>query len=274
MKQLSQSPLTLVAVLLLVSISLFSCKPTETVSSEDLPPIWPDYVDVTIPEGIAPMNFGPADSLDVKGMRVEIRNHAGKTILVSRETATRFPLRKWHRILKEETGSFISFQVDMKSENGWTRYIPFKMHISPDPIDYGLTYRLIPPGYQSFGHMGIFERNLSNFHQRELLDTRMVNSGCINCHTQNRTDPSTFSLHIRGAHSATFLKHDGKAECLNTVTDSTKGVFVYPYWHPSGKYIGYSTNATRQSFYTSADKMLESYDEWSDVIVYAVDQHI
>ena len=207
MKQLSQSPLTLVAVLLLVSVSLFSCKPTETVSSEDLPPIWPDYVDVTIPEGIAPMNFGPADSLDVKDMRVEIRNHTGKTIMVSRGTATRFPLRMWHRILREETGSFISFQVDMKSENGWTRYIPFKMHISQDPIDYGLTYRLIPPGYQSFGHMGIFERNLSNFHQRELLDTRMVNSGCINCHTQNRTDPSTFSLHIRGAHSATFLKH-------------------------------------------------------------------
>lgn len=274
MKQLSQSPLTLVAVLLLVSVSLFSCKPTETVSSEDLPPIWPDYVDVTIPEGISPMNFGPADSLDVKDMRVEIRNHTGKTIMVSRGTATRFPLRKWHRILREETGSFISFQVDMKSENGWTRYIPFKMHISQDPINYGLTYRLIPPGYQSFGHMGIFERNLSNFHQRELLDTRMVNSGCINCHTQNRTDPSTFSLHIRGAHSATFLKHDGKSECLNTVTDSTKGFFVYPYWHPSGKYIGYSTNATRQSFYTSADKMLESYDEWSDVIVYAVDQHI
>lgn len=273
MKQLSQSPLTLVAVLLLVSVSLFSCKPTETVSSEDLPPIWPDYVDVTIPEGIAPMNFGPADSLYVKDMRVEIRNHSGKTILVSRGTATRFPLRKWHRILREETGSFISFQVDMKSENGWTRYIPFKMHISPDPIDYGLTYRLIPPGYQSFGHMGIFERNLSNFRQRELIDTRMLESGCINCHTQNRTDPASFSLHVRGAHSATLLRHDGHTEYLNTLTDSTGGFFVYPYWHPSGRYTAYSVNTTRQSFYSTHDHFLEVYDEKSDVIVYEPQTH-
>jgi hypothetical protein len=272
MKLLAQSPAALAAGLL-TALSLFSCKPAETIPSGELPPIWPDYIGVTIPANIAPMNFGPEDGLPVKGIRVKVMDDEGKTVLSSKGTAARFPVRKWHRVIKEATGSSLSFLVDMKTERGWTRYLPFEMHVSPDPIDYGLTYRLIPPGYQSFGHMGIFERNLSNFRQRELLDTRMVNSGCINCHTQNRTDPGTFSLHIRGAHPATILRHDGKSECLNTRTDSTRGVFVYPYWHPSGKYIAYSTNSTKQSFYTAADKMLEGYDEWSDVIVYDVDNH-
>ena len=259
---------------LAAGIFLFSCKPTDLIRSGELPPIWPDYVNVTIPANIAPLNFGPTDSLNVKGMRVDVTDGEGKTLLRSKGTVARFPVRKWRRVLGTVTGGTIHFTVDMKTEKGWTRFVPFDMHVTPDPIDYGLTYRMIPPGYQSFGHMGIFERNLSNFRQRELLDTRMVNSGCINCHTQNRTDPNSFSLHVRGAHSATFLQHDGIYECLNTVTDSTKGFFVYPYWHHSGKYIAYSTNATRQSFYTNADKMLEGYDEWSDVIVYDVENHL
>ena len=259
--------------LLLLAAGTLSCAGTDGTSSEAFPPIWPDYTDVTIPVNIAPMNFGPADGLPVKGLRVEVRTPDGKTVLRSRGRVAQFPLRRWHKILRRQAGSSLTFHVAMKAEGQWTNYKPFDMHVSPDPIDYGLTYRMIPPGYQSFGHMGIFERNLSNFHQRELIDTRMLNSGCVNCHTQNRTDPATFSLHIRGRHGATVLQHDGQSEYLNTVTDSTGGVFVYSYWHPSGEYIAYSTNATRQSFYTDSHRLLEGYDEKSDVIVYHVPSH-
>ena len=56
---------------LAAGIFLFSCKPTDLIRSGELPPIWPDYVNVTIPANIAPLNFGPTDSLKVKGMRVE-----------------------------------------------------------------------------------------------------------------------------------------------------------------------------------------------------------
>lgn len=250
-----------------------SCSHSEPDGKEELPPIWPDYIDVTIPADIAPMNFGPADSIDASKIRVTVSDMDGKTVLESSGSFVRFPLSRWHRVLRNAAGSSLSFLVEMKTAGGWTRYKPFSMHVSSDPIDYGLTYRLIPPGYQSFGHMGLFERDLSCFRQKELLDTRILESGCINCHTENRTDPETYSFHVRGGHSATVIRHDGRMECLNTKTDSTGGFFVYQYWHPSGKYSAYSVNGTRQSFYSSADKMLEVYDEKSDVIVYKPETH-
>jgi len=256
-----------VPAILLFSL-IASCGRYDPAISNELPPVWPDYTDVTIPSGIAPMNFGPADSIGAHKIRVAVNNAEGKTVLKSKGPSARFTVRRWHKVLRDAAGTSLTFTVDMKTADGWKRYQPFSMHISKDPIDFGLTYRLIPPGYQSFGNMGLFERNLSNFHQRELLDTRMLESGCINCHTQNRTDPSTYSFHVRGAHSATVVRRSVQSECLNTMTDSTGGFFVYPYWHPSGEYTAYSVNSTRQSFYSSADKMLEVYDEKSDVILY------
>ena len=256
-----------VPAILLFSL-IASCGRYDPAISNELPPVWPDYTDVTIPSGIAPMNFGPADSIGAHKIRVAVNNAEGKTVLKSKGPSARFTVRRWHKVLRDAAGTSLTFTVDMKTADGWKRYQPFSMHISTDPINFGLTYRLIPPGYQSFGHMGLFERNLSNFHQRELLDTRMLESGCINCHTQNRTDPSTYSFHVRGAHSATVVRRSVQSECLNTMTDSSGGFFVYPYWHPSGEYTAYSVNGTRQSFYSSADKMLEVYDEKSDVILY------
>ena len=259
---------------LLLTLSLTaSCGRNDPAVSNEQPPVWPDYTDVTIPTGIAPMNFAPADSVEAHGMRVRVCGKDGGTVLKSNGSFARFPVHRWHKVLREAAGTSLTFTVDLKTADGWTRYQPFKMHISKDPIDFGLTYRLIPPGYQSFGHMGLFERNLSNFRQRELLDTRLLESGCINCHTQNRTDPSTYSLHVRGKHAATVIRSKGRMESLNTMTDSTGGFFVYPYWHPSGEYTAYSVNSTRQSFYSSADKMLEVYDEKSDVIVYRPSTH-
>ena len=61
---------------LAAGIFLFSCKPTDLIRSGELPPIWPDYVNVTIPANIAPLNFGPTDSLKVKGMREKQRNRS------------------------------------------------------------------------------------------------------------------------------------------------------------------------------------------------------
>ena len=249
-----------------------SCSRTTEIS-ESYPPIWPDYVGVTVPVNIAPMDFGARDEACVKGLKVAVKDEDGRTVLSHRGKYARFSISKWHKVLSANAGKSLTFEVSMLENGVWTSYRPFGMSISRDSIDYGLTYRLIPPGYQSFGHMGLYERDLSSFRQRTLLDTRMVESGCINCHTENRGDPDSYSFHIRGKHSATFMRHDGVEECLNTKTDITGGFFVYPYWHPSGKYIAYSTNATRQSFYTSADKTLEVYDEKSDVIVYCPQTH-
>lgn len=123
------------------------------------------------------------------------------------------------------------------------------MYVSEHPIDYGVVYRRIAPGYEVYSQMGIYERNLSNFEEHGLLVNTLVPGMCVNCHAFNRTDPTEMSLHIRGKHGATLMQYDGERELLDTKTEQTISNCVYPYWHPSGEYIAYSTNKTGQSFH-------------------------
>ena len=258
-------------VLCATAVLLFSCSGEKVYVSNDCPPVWPDCAGVTIPVNIAPLDFGIKPGSGFDRMKVSVLDSSGRTLLSSNGSCTRFGIRRWHRALAANAGSYLEFRVMMKSPDGWTQFAPMQMNVSRDSIDYGLTYRRIYPGYQSFGYMGIYERRLSDFNEKVLIDSRMLDAGCVNCHTRNRTDPMNFCLHVRGAHSATMLKRGNDTEYLDTKTDSTGGFFVYPYWHPSGKYIAYSVNTTRQSFYSAHDKKIEVYDEASDVIVYCPD---
>ncbi|MGN1221137.1 MAG: hypothetical protein ACI4TU_09365 [Candidatus Cryptobacteroides sp.] len=250
--------------------ALLSCSADAVLSGEQ-PPVWPDYKEVVVPVNIAPMNFGICADSDYSRMKVEVLDSAGTVVLKSAGKRTSFRLRRWRKILSFNAGGLLTFNIRMRGPAGWTSFAPFTMKVSRDSIDYGLTYRRILPGYQSFGYMAIYERSLSDFKERKLIDSRMLDAGCVNCHSQNKADPSQYSLHVRGAHSATLLSDGETEKYLDTKTDSTGGFFVYPYWHPSGKYVAYSVNTTRQSFYSSHEKKIEVYDEASDVIVYCVD---
>ena len=147
--------------------------------------------------------------------------------------------------------------------------------------------------------MGIYERDLSTFDERPLIENTQF-EGCVNCHSFNRGNPADMSLHIRGPHSATLLRHsqssslssippsDGRSSlssipppnrratpftAYNTKTPETLGLCVYPYWHPSGRYIAYSTNTTRQLFHSADPNRIEVFDEASDLQVYDVEKN-
>ena len=78
------------------------------------------------------------------------------------------------------------------------------------------------------------------------------------------------SLHIRGANGATALVQDKNIEMLSTKTEQMIGNAQYTYWHPSEKYIAYSTNKTQQGFHVRDAKRVEVIDLESDVFVYDV----
>ncbi len=121
--------------------------------------------------------------------------------------------------------------------------------------------------------MGIYERDLSTFDERALIENTQF-EGCVNCHSFNRGNPADMSLHIRGPHGATLLRHgDGRFTAYNTKTPQTLGLCVYPYWHPSGRYIAYSTNTTRQLFHSADPNRIEVFDEASDIQVYDVEKN-
>ena len=121
--------------------------------------------------------------------------------------------------------------------------------------------------------MGIYERDLSSFDERPLIENTQF-EGCVNCHSFNRGNPADMSLHVRGPHGATLLRQDnGPITAYNTKTDQTLGFCVYPYWHPSGRYIAYSTNATSQLFHSANHNRIEVFDTASDLQVYDVDKN-
>jgi len=238
---------------------------------EKYPSIYPDYIGVTVPATIAPMNFSYTDT-SYERIDVIVKGHQGKEVHINAKHVN-FPEKEWKQLLNSNQGDSLLFTVSIKQKGKWSTYKPFPMYISPHPIDYGLVYRKIAPGYEVYSRMGIYERDLSSHKERPLVENTLIKGMCVNCHAFNRTDPSHFSLHIRGTHGATFMRTGNKDEYLNTKTDQTIAACVYPYWHPGGEYIAYSTNNTRQSFHTVKDERVEVLDLESDVVVYHPADH-
>ncbi len=248
---------------------LSSCqdKMTDPTLVNEYPPIFPDYLDVTIPVDIAPLNF---DYIGGEFSAIDVSITGGKdgNLHISNKTTAEFPIKKWHQLIKENKGDSLSVLVTIKNNKGWIQYKPFSIYISSYPIDYGLAYRKIAPGYEVYSKMGIYERNLSNFNERAVLENTLSPGMCVNCHTFNKANPKELSLHVRGSNGGTILKQQNKLEMLNTKTDSTISSCVYPYWHPDGKYIAYSVNETRQSFHVNKEERIEVLDLSSDVVIY------
>ena len=251
-----------------ILLTLGSCGPRERNATQvqGTPDIWPDYVGVTVPATIAPLDFTlpGAAALDVR-----VSAPDGTSLRSRGTSATRFSEKGWKSLLQRSAGNALTVTVSGLFEGAWRRYQPCQIFVSADEIDYGLSYRLIEPGYQIYSHMGIYERELGSFRQRALLENTRF-AGCVNCHASFRGDPSAFTVHIRGDHGATLLTRNGEIEAYDTKTDSTLGFCVYPYWHPSGDYIAYSTCSTRQSFHEQPDKLIEVFDLDSDIHVYDV----
>ena len=259
---------------LLGLMGLTAC--TETVSDATqeniLPQIYPDYTGVTIPVNIAPLCFNMADETALRIDAVVTDSHGG-SLHAQGEESVDFDLDEWHGLLAQNRGDSLSVVVSAKYEDGWHTYKPFSIYVSPDSIDYGLCYRLIEPGYEVWSKMGIYERDLSSFEEQPLIENTQF-EGCVNCHSFNRADPKDMSLHIRGPHGATLLRKDyGPVTAYNTRTDHTLGLCVYPYWHPSGRYIAYSTNTTNQLFHSAGKNRVEVFDTASDLQVYDVEKN-
>jgi len=236
------------------------------------PHIYPDYVGVTIPVNIAPLNFSMVDETALLVDAVITDRH-GNDLHSQGDEAVDFDLDDWHTLLAQNRGDSLTVVVSAKYDDGWHTYRPFSIYVSPDSIDYGLCYRLIEPGYEVWSKMGIYERNLSTFDEHALIENTQF-EGCVNCHSFNRGNPADMSLHIRGPHGATLLRyHDSPLEAYNTKTPQTLGFCVYPYWHPSGRYIAYSTNATSQSFHSADYNRVEVFDTASDLQVYDVENN-
>ena len=256
----------------MLALLTYSCAETpENVSqTNDFPPIYPDYLGVTIPVRIAPMNFNikDADAVDVVA-----KGSKSGSLHVNGDYA-KFPEDDWHSLVSDNQGSKITFEVKAKINGKWHGYKDFEMYVSNYPLDeYGVTYRRISPGYEVFGKMGLYQREIATFDESPIMENTLIPGNCVNCHTPNACNPDSYTFHVRGANGATIVHHDNKNEILQPKNITLGGTMVYPYWHPSGKFCAYSTNETRQSFHVVKEELIEVFDLKSDVFVYCPETH-
>jgi dipeptidyl aminopeptidase/acylaminoacyl peptidase len=234
--------------------------------------IFPDYRDVVIPFNIAPLNFRIADEADE--YITCIAGESGNSLLYKGKKV-QIGINKWRRLLEENKGKEISFQVYLKKEGQWEKYPVIKNRIAEHAIDEYLSYRLILPLYEAYNNLSICQRNLTNFKETVIYDNRIMfgrkTGQCINCHSYQNYHTDNMQFHVRNLNGGTVIVSDGKVKKVNLKTDNLISGGVYPAWHPHEKLIAYSVNNTLQYFFQKDKQKVEVQDMGSDLILYDVD---
>ncbi|HZK95333.1 MAG TPA: hypothetical protein VFC67_14085 [Prolixibacteraceae bacterium] len=238
------------------------------------PKIEPDYSDVTIPPNIAPMNFiikEPGNEYQVI-LKSALSNT--QISLRSKDGVIQFPEKSWKKLVGASKGDKITIQIlSSINKDSLNKYEPISLTVANDPIDPYMAYRLISPGYYSWSDIKIEQRSLESFDKESVIENQIIDKNCVNCHSFNQNNPDKFLVHIRGSKGGTYFVDNGKITKTNLKTDKMTGGATYPYWHPGGRFVAFSSNQVRQSFYANYSKSIEVYDQSSSLILYDIQKN-
>ncbi|MDR1120367.1 MAG: hypothetical protein LBM08_05575 [Dysgonamonadaceae bacterium] len=251
-----------------------SCRQQDkTAHMEDrYPQIFPDYAGVTVPPNIAPLNFMVTEE-NTEVVKMNCIPQNGNPITMNSKQKIRFPEKKWKKMLQNNHNGTLMIEISVKRAGQWVRFRSFDIHVAPDPIDSYLAYRLIDPGYVIWKHMGIYQRCLESFDETPVITNRLTDGNCMNCHSFCRNDPNTMLFHMRDIHAGTMIWQNGQLRKLDTGTEQIVSRGVYPSWHPSGRFVAFSTNVTRQNFHAIKNKKVEVWDAKSDIVVLDIEEN-
>jgi Tol biopolymer transport system component len=71
----------------------------------------------------------------------------------------------------------------------------------------------------------------------------------------------------------TYFYHSGQFQKINLKTKEMKNGAIYPRWHPSGKFVAFSSNKIIQRFHTADNKKVEVSDLESSLVLYDVEKN-
>jgi hypothetical protein len=233
----------------------------------ELPRLFPDYIGVTLPPNIAPLNFRiqePAASY-----RVELRSTKGPLIAISSpDPGIRIPPKAWASLLRANPGQPFYWDISAQAaSSALTRFATVTNYIAREEIDGWLAYRLLRPIFNFYMHLGIYQRNLESFDQKPILENEKFEEECLNCHTPLNRSPNTFAFNIRG--------YRGKNPMIMVVSNQAARVeqtMGYMAWHPSGRLLAFSTSKLSLLFHTRGETC-EVYDANSDLGIYRLDSN-
>ncbi len=231
------------------------------------PDIIPDYSGVAIPDNIAPLNFRIME--EGGHFRIILHGEKGREIkLKAKGKKVRIPSKRWKRFLSQNSGHDFEIRVSKKRSGEWQDFTPIVNRITPYPIDPVVVYRLIPPGYETWSTMGLYQRNLSTFREKAVIENQYAEENCVNCHAFAAGNPQYMMFHVRGSIGGTMIRKGDEIKKADLKREETLSAGVYPSWHPSGDYIAFSTNKIEQYFHSKTEKIIEVLDRHSDLILY------
>ena len=235
--------------------------PKDVVELDTLPPIYPDYCNVTIPENIAPLNFllrADCEAIEVK---------AGELVLNASGNEAVFDIDDWKTLIQQSSGKEIEVTITALVNGTWKQYKSFRWQVVGDRVDPYLTYRLIEPDYEIWNHVQIQQRCVENFEVNALGHYEQLENRCMNCHTYANQNPRLSMMYVRGPGGGAILNSNGELQKLNIPGS------VYFGFSPTGRYITYSTQKIIPAFHSLASKRLEVYDAASNVFVADMQEH-
>ena len=247
-------------------------EPQSATPLNRLPDIFPDYVDVTIPPQIAPLRFmlrhAPEEAIVCISHEKEkmVCQASGKEGFLMDE-------KQWNHLVQSAIGKALEIKVYEQKEGVWQVYDSFHWYVSGDSIDPYLVYRLIEPGYELWNQMGIYQRRLTDFKESPIITNDLTGHNCMNCHSFPNQNPQQMTLHMRGPRGGTYLFQSGQITKLSGKINEQIPSLVYPSWHPSGDFVAFSTNQTRQAFHMNDRNRIEVFDYTSDLLVYDVQRN-
>ena len=262
---------------LAIAICCLGCSrvkvPAEGVEDKTgIPEIYPDYTGLVIPPNIAPLNF----EIGMPGQEYVARvcSPSGKEITTGGKTV-KWDLKEWNSLLDESKGKDLVFEIYVKDDSGkWDRY-KFTNKVAEEEIDPYVSYRLIEPLYTQYGALSICQRDLTSWDEEIVFNnsthTTEGRQFCINCHVpRNNYRDGASQIHVRHYNGGTLIMAGDSITKVNMKNDSTLTSGVYTTWHPTLDLIAYSTNETRQMFFSFSDTRPEVFDLRSDIILYDI----
>lgn len=175
-------------------------------------------------------------------------------------------------MLEENAGNKIKYELFLKKDGAWIQFIPFSNEVAGDKVDPYLYYRLLHPGYYFWKDISIVQRSLESYKERALIKNALVEENCVNCHAFNNQNPDNFMFHMRGSLGGTYFISEGDLRKFSLKTEEMQNGAVYPRWHPSGKFVAFSSNKVVQNFHSMEEKRIEVNDLNSSLVLYDV-QH-
>ena len=207
--------------LCLLSFVCFACSkhpslPSSFTQANTEPEIYPDYVGVTVPPNIAPLNFLVDDVDDVVAL---ISSPNGEETYGGKKNKVQIDEKEWHEMLASAKGKSLSVTLYTKKDGKWLAYKPFSINVAEEEIDPYISYRVLPPTFVGYDELILKQRNLTNFDESTIYNNHQITKGvegqCINCHSYQNYGTSNMMFHMRLQNAGTMIVSDGELVFVN-----------------------------------------------------------